>query len=450
MKYETDSRLIENNQIFVAIKGHNVDGHDYIEKAIKNGAASLITDRKVDVTIPYTKVDDTEKYLEEKLVEEYSHEFKDLKIVGVTGTNGKTTTCYLIYQLLKELGQKVAYIGTIGFYYNDKYREIPNTTPDILNLYKLILDAKEKGAEYIIMEVSSHALSIGRISGLNFEVAAFTNLTQDHLDFHNTLEEYLKAKLKIIDYLKKDGKLILNNDDKASKSFDFKETYTVGLNGDYKILDYKYNPDSTDLTFSKEEVTYKVKTNLINNFNIYNYLMGLAIINNLGFDIKEIISKTDKIYPPKGRCETVKVNNSYAVIDYAHTPDAVEKIIKAYKELKIGKVITIVGCGGDRDPKKRPIMGRLATSLSDKVIFTSDNPRTEDPFLIIDDIIKGNNDNNYEVIEDRKSAIIAGLNILKENDFLLILGKGHEDYQIIGHQKNHFSDIEIVKEYLSK
>ena len=450
MKYETDSRLIENNQIFVAIKGHNVDGHDYIEKAIKNGAASLITDRKVDVTIPYTKVDDTEKYLEEKLVEEYSHEFKDLKIVGVTGTNGKTTTCYLIYQLLKELGQKVAYIGTIGFYYNDKYREIPNTTPDILNLYKLILEAKEKGAEYIIMEVSSHALSIGRISGLNFEVAAFTNLTQDHLDFHNTLEEYLKAKLKIIDYLKKDGKLILNNDDKASKSFDFKETYTVGLNGDYKILDYKYNPDSTDLTFSKEEVTYKVKTNLINNFNIYNYLMGLAIINNLGFDIKEIISKTDKIYPPKGRCETVKVNNSYAVIDYAHTPDAVEKIIKAYKELKIGKVITIVGCGGDRDPKKRPIMGRLATSLSDKVIFTSDNPRTEDPFLIIDDIIKGNNDNNYEVIEDRKSAIIAGLNILKENDFLLILGKGHEDYQIIGHQKNHFSDIEIVKEYLSK
>lgn len=449
MKYETDSRIIKKDQIFVAIKGHNVDGHDYIENAIKNGASSLITDREVEVSIPYVKVANTEKYLKEKLKEEYSNEFKELKIIGVTGTNGKTTTCYLIYQLLKDLGKKVAYIGTIGFYYNGNFKELPNTTPDILNLYKLLLEAKEGGVEYIVMEVSSHALSLERILGINFDVAAFTNLTQDHLDYHNTMEEYLNIKVKIIDYLKKTGTLILNNDDSASSAFKFKNTYTVGTNGNYKIIDYQYNPDSTNLKFSKDNIIYEVKTNLINNFNIYNYLMCLAIINNLGFDINDIISKTDKIYPPKGRCETVKVNNSYAVIDYAHTPDAVEKIIKAYKELNLGKVITIIGCGGDRDPKKRPIMGKLATSLSDKVIFTSDNPRTENPNLILEDIIKDNNDNNYEVIVDRETAINKGLNILNDNDFLLILGKGHEDYQIIGREKIHFSDIEIVKKFIN-
>ncbi|MDD4706079.1 MAG: UDP-N-acetylmuramoyl-L-alanyl-D-glutamate--2,6-diaminopimelate ligase [Bacilli bacterium] len=450
MKYETDSRLIKEGQIFVAIKGHTVDGHDYIEIAIKNGATSIITNRDLKISVPYKKVKDPEKYLHKLLVNEYSHEFKNLKIIGVTGTNGKTTTCYLIYQLLKELGQKVAYIGTIGFYYNDKYRELPNTTPDILHLYKLLLEAKENNIEYIVMEVSSHALSLERIAGIKFDIAAFTNLTQDHLDYHHTMANYLKAKIKIIDYLKKDGILILNSDDKASNKFKYHHIFEVGLNGDYKIIDYKYNPDSTVITFTIDKKNYQVKTNLINNFNIYNYLMSLAIINNLDFDIKEIIAKTNKIYPPKGRCETLKVNNSYAVIDYAHTPDAVEKIIKAYKELKIGRVITVVGCGGDRDPKKRPIMGSLSTSLSDEVIFTSDNPRTENPDDIIKDIIKENKANNYQVIVDRKKAIIAGLNKLKDNDFLLILGKGHEDYQIIGHEKIHFSDIEIVKDNIPK
>ena len=450
MKYETDSRIVKEGQIFVAIKGHTVDGYDYIENAIKNGAISIVTDRDIKVSVPYKKVKDTEKYLQKLLVKEYSHEFKDLKIIGVTGTNGKTTTCYLIYQLLKELGQKVAYIGTIGFYYNDKYQELSNTTPDILHLYKLLLEAKENNIKYIVMEVSSHALSLGRVSGIDFDIAAFTNLTQDHLDYHDTMSEYLKAKIKIIDNLKKDGILILNSDDKASYKFKHNHIFTVGTNGNYKIIDYKYNPDSTVINFSIEEKNYQVKTNLINNFNIYNYLMCLAVINNLGFNIEEIISKTNKIYPPKGRCETIKVNNSYAVIDFAHTPDAVEKIIRAYKELKIGRVITVVGCGGDRDPKKRPIMGSLATSLSDEVIFTSDNPRTEDPDAIIKDIIKENNDDNYQVIVDRKKAIIAGINKLKDNDFLLILGKGHEDFQIIGHEKIHFSDIEILKENMPK
>lgn len=450
MIYETDSRLIKKGQIFVAIKGHTVDGHDYIDDAIKKGALRIITDRDMDLTIPYQKVKDPEKYLHKVLKEEYSQEFKDLHIIGITGTNGKTTTCYLIYQLLKELGQKVAYIGTIGFYYNDKYQELPNTTPDILYLYKLILEAKKMGMEYIVMEVSSHALSLGRIEGINFDIAGFTNLTQDHLDYHNTMANYLKAKIKIINHLKKDSILILNSDDLASRNFKYNNILTIGTKGNYKILDYKFNPSSTTLDFSKENIKYQVKINLINNFNIYNYLMSLAVVNNLGFDINKIITHTNKIYPPKGRCDTIKVGQSYAVIDFAHTPDAVEKIIKAYKDLNMGRVITIVGCGGDRDPKKRPIMGHLATSLSDEVIFTSDNPRTENPDDILKEIVKGNNDKNYQIIVDRKKAIIKGLTLLKNNDYLLILGKGHEDYQIIGHKKIPFSDYAIVQDYLLK
>ncbi len=446
IKYETDSRLVTKGKTFVAIKGYTVDGHDYINQAIENGATFIISEKDLDITVPYLKVKDTEKYIEQKLEEEYSSNFKDLKIIGVTGTNGKTTTCYLIYQMLKELNKKAAYIGTIGFYLNDEIRELPNTTPDILSLYKLIMEAKEKEVEYIIMEVSSHALSLSRIAGINFDVAAFTNLSQDHLDFHKDMIDYLNAKKLIINHLKQKGTLIVNLDEETSKEFIFKNKLTIGKNGDYKITNYNYNPDSTDLEFTFKNNTYKVKTNLINEFNIYNYLMSLAILNNLDIPIENIIKITNKVYPPRGRCETIKVNDSYAVIDYAHTPDAVEKIIKAYKELNVGKVITVLGCGGDRDPKKRPIMGDIATSLSDKVIFTSDNPRTEDPKKILEDITKNNKSTNYEVIVDREKAIIKGINQLNKNDFLLILGKGHENYQIIGTEKIHFDDAEIVKE----
>lgn len=446
IKYETDSRLVTKGKTFVAIKGYTVDGHDYINQAIENGATFIISEKDLDITVPYLKVKDTEKYIEQKLEEEYSSNFKDLKIIGVTGTNGKTTTCYLIYQMLKELNKKAAYIGTIGFYLNDEIRELPNTTPDILSLYKLIMEAKEKEVEYIIMEVSSHALSLSRIAGINFDVAAFTNLSQDHLDFHKDMIDYLNAKKLIINHLKQKGTLIVNLDEETSKEFIFKNKLTIGKNGDYKITNYNYNPDSTDLEFTFKNNTYKVKTNLINEFNIYNYLMSLAILNNLDIPIENIIKITNKVYPPRGRCETIKVNDSYAVIDYAHTPDAVEKIIKAYKELNVGKVITVLGCGGDRDPKKRPIMGDIATSLSDKVIFTSDNPRTEDPKKILEDITKNNKSTNYEVIVDREKAIIKGISLLNKNDFLLILGKGHENYQIIGTEKIHFDDAEIVKE----
>ena len=449
LKYETNSKLVQKGQIFVALKGHTVDGHDYIPEAIKNGASKVIGEKDLTLDIPYEKVENAEEYLKEQLVKEYGKVVNKLKIIGVTGTNGKTTSCYLTYELLKELKKKVAYLGTIGYFYNDVKKEVNNTTPDILTLYKFLMEAIDNGCEYFVMEVSSHSLSLERIKGLEFTTCAFTNLTEDHLDYHKTMEAYLNEKLKILHYLKPEGLMLLNSDDENSEKFKTHKYLTYGLNGDYKIENYHIAPDHTDLEFSFEGEIYQVTTNLTSKFNIYNYLTSLSLIHSLGIDIKDIISITNKVYPPKGRCETYKVGKGYAVIDYAHTPDAVEKVINAYNELKKGKIITIIGCGGDRDPIKRPIMGNIATKNSDYVIFTNDNPRTEDPEKIMQDIIKDNNMPNYEVIYDRETAIKKGVSLLEDEDILLVLGKGHENYQIIGHTKYHLDDAEIVKNLMN-
>ena len=449
IKYETNSKLVKNGQIFVAIKGNTVDGHDYIDEAIKNGASKIIGEKDLILDIPYEQVNDTKEYLKEHLVNEYSNEINKLKIIGVTGTNGKTTSCYLIYQMLNKLGKSAAYLGTIGFYYKDKKIELNNTTPDILTLYKYLMEALDNNIEYLVMEVSSHALSFERIAGLKLACAGFTNLTEDHLDYHKTMDNYLQAKLKIINYLDNNAYILLNSDDNSSNAFikKYNNYKTYGLKGDYKINNYKIYPDHTDLEFSYQNKNYKVTTNLTSKFNIYNYLTCISILNTLGFNLDLLIDKTKEIYPPKGRCETYKVGNGYAVVDYAHTPDAVEKVIEAYTELKQNRIITIIGCGGDRDPIKRPIMGNIATKLSDYVIFTNDNPRTENPEKIMNDIIKDNHNTNYEVIYDRKEAIIKGIKMLEKDDILLVLGKGHEDYQIIGREKIHFDDAEIIKNY---
>ena len=445
IKYETNSKLVKPGQIFVAICGHTVDGHDYIEEAIKNGAESLVVMHDVSSSIPYKIVDDTEQFLIEEIPKLYKEELKKLKIIGITGTNGKTTSAYLTYQMLLKLGKKASYLGTIGYFTKDKEITLNNTPPDIITLYKLLLDAINDNIEYFVMEVSSHSISLKRIEGLKFEVCAFTNLTQDHLDFYKTIDNYLKAKLKILDYLDDDKYILLNSDDENSKFFMNHLCKTYGINGDYKIINYISHPDKTEITFSYDNKTYNVITNLTSKFNVYNYLTMLSILNSIGFSIDNILENTKDIYPPKGRCETYKVKNGYAVIDYAHTPDAVLKVISAYNELKKNRVITIVGCGGDRDPKKRPIMGNIATDNSDFVIFTSDNPRTEDPLAILDDITKENHANNFIVIPDRKEAILRGIELMEKDDILLILGKGHENYQIIGHEKIHFDDAEIIK-----
>ena len=298
------------------------------------------------------------------------------------------------------------------------------------------------------MEVSSHALEQDRIHGLKFSVAGFTNMTQDHLDYHKTMDNYLNAKLKIFNYFKDDTKIVVNKDDSYAKYFLQGNYITLGKDSsDIQIISSESLGNKTNISFTYDNKEYSVITNLMSSFNVYNYLTALGIMISLNYTIDDILNVTSKLYPPKGRVETIKLSLGTAVIDYAHTPDAVEKIISSFRESNYGKIYTVVGCGGDRDPAKRPIMGKIATDLSDYVIFTNDNPRTEAPESIIADIICGLETTNYEVEMDRKKAIILGINSLKEEDVLLILGKGHEEYQEIDHVKHHFSDKEVVLEY---
>lgn len=445
---KTNSRKVKPGDTFVAIKGFTVDGHDYIEDAIKAGATKIVCEHG-SYSVETLVVPSTKEWVQKYIVDNYKDEVNKLRIIGVTGTNGKTTTCFLTYQALKKLGVNAAYMGTIGFYYGDTKYELNNTTPEILDLYSYFIEALEHGVTDVVMEVSSHSLCEKRVEGLEFSEVAFTNLTEDHLDYHKTMENYLNAKLLILKQIKKDGVVIVNNDDDYGKYFEVGNYKTLGYSGDnYKILDYSQTDKGTLISFMVDGKNYEVETNLRSKFNVYNYLTCLALLNNLGFSIDEIAEVTKSIYPPKGRCEQIAVNGGEAVIDYAHTPDAVDKIISAFLENKKGKVITIVGCGGDRDPLKRPIMGNIASEKSDYVIFTSDNPRTEDPKAILDDIIKGVRKDNYEVEIDRPTAIRKGLDMIGKNDVLLILGKGHEDYQIIGHTKHHLDDAEEVRKYL--
>lgn len=451
IEFETDSRKVKPGQTFVAIKGFTVDGHDFIESAINNGATKIIAEKNVDATVPVIVVEDSKEYLKEELVKNYSKKLEEIKIIGVTGTNGKTTTCYLTYQMLNKSGFKTAYMGTIGFICDDIKIELPNTTPELLSVYKYIYEAIDHGCTHLVMEVSSHSLEEERIAGLKFVTTAFTNLTQDHLDYHKTMENYLNAKLKILNYLVPEGTMVINNDDPYAKSF-IKEgikTITLGYkeDSDIKIKEAHYTPINTTINFIDDGEDESIVTNLTSKFNVYNYLTCYGILKSLGIDKSKIKELTKYVYPPKGRCEIIEANHGFAVIDYAHTPDAVEKVINSFLELKKNKLLTIVGCGGDRDPIKRPIMGDIACRLSDHVIFTNDNPRTEDPKNIMNGITKDLKYDNYEVIFDRKEAIYKGIELMEENDILLILGKGHEDYQILGREKIHFDDHEVVDEW---
>ena len=451
-KYENDSRKVKKGQTFIAIKGLTVDGHNYIDKAIENGASEIICEKDLDIDIPYIKVDDTSEYQREILAKDYNEQLSKLHIIGVTGTNGKTTSCFLIYQMLLSLGIDAAYIGTIGYYHKDDYIELNNTTPDIVVVYQLLTRAQENGCKVVVMEVSSQALSYNRLFGVNYSTIGFTNFTEDHLDYHKTMENYLEAKKLILDHLTENAVICANKDDEYHTAFNnhTHKFVTFGTGADYNIISYKTTPAYTDLVFEYNSNKYEVRIPLTSKFNVYNYLTMLSIVNQYGVSVEDIISHTATLKAPKGRCETYEVNGGYAIVDYAHTPDAVEKVISTYNDLKENRVITIFGCGGDRDPKKRPIMGDIATRLSDYVIVTNDNPRTEDEKVIIENILAGIKTDNYEVIPDRAEAIKHGIEIMQENDILLILGKGHENYQIIGKEKRHFDDAEEVLKYKNK
>lgn len=452
LNIKIDSRKIRPGDTFVAIIGFNTDGHKYIKEAINNGATKLIVSKEVEVyeNIEIVKVEDTKIYLNTYLKNTYSKEFESLQIIGITGTNGKTTTCYLIYQLLQQLKIPVAMIGTLGFYSPNHFHTLNNTTPDILTMYSLLLKAKEDRCKVVVMEVSSHALDQQRLFGITLDIACFTNLSLDHLDYHGTMKNYLLAKIKILEYLKDIGKVIVNSDDKYSESFSTKEVIGIGYNKtDYYIRKSYISNNCTQIVFSHDK-HYLVTTKLLGRFNVYNYIMAVAVVNQLGCSIEQCIQVTPALRSPLGRCTIFTINEATVVVDYAHTPDAIKKMITAFNEEKRGRLLTIIGCGGNRDSNKRPIIGNIATKYSDYVLFTSDNPRNEEPQDIINEMIVSIPTKNYDIIVDRKEAIKKAVTMLTKGDILLVLGKGHEEYQVIQGKKIPYSDIKEIARYLNK
>lgn len=452
MNIKVDSRKVNDGDIFVAIKGFNHDANDYVEEAIRNGAKTVVVEKglySVDTLI----VNDTKEYLIKYLSENYYEKIKDLKVIGITGTNGKTTSCFLLYQALNKLGFKSAYIGTIGFYLDDNITVLNNTTPDILDIYEMFLECVEHNCEYVVMEVSSHALAMKRIEGILFDYAVFTNLTKDHLDYHKNMDEYRRAKQILFTKIKKNGKAIINIDDKYHNYFLLEDNNNVtygSSNCDYQIKDYQILSDGNVFNVFYDGQKYKYENSLIGKYNIYNTLITVIILNEIGVQYPEAYEIIKNLSSPKGRMDKIEYNDNLIIIDYAHTPDAVENIINTVKQLSSNKIYTIIGCGGNRDKTKRPEMAKVATELSDFVVFTSDNPRFENPSDIIDDMVKNLECDNYEIIINRKDAIEKSIQMLTKSDILLVLGKGHEDYQIINGEKFDFDDKKVVLEIIRR
>lgn len=441
----TNSKKIKKGDTFVAIKGKMDDGHKYIEEAIANGASEIVAEYGL-YSVETLIVPSTKEYIR-RYIDSKKDEIGNLKLIGVTGTNGKTTTCYLLWQALNKLGYKCAYIGTIGFYIEKKETDLNNTTPGNLEIYEMLLEAKRHGCEYVVMEVSSHALDQNRVYGLSFDIGIITNITEDHLDYHQSMEEYAQAKQKLFYQIKRDGYAIVPSEIEYQEKFmlSTNKNISYGSHGDYRIEDISYNETGSMFTLKNNNMIKKYKINLLGMYNIYNMINVIIVIENLG--IKNIEEVIENLIPPPGRMDKIAYNESSIIIDYAHTPDAVENVLRCTKEICKGNIYTIIGCGGNRDKFKRPIMATVATTLSNYVIFTSDNPRDEQPEDIIKDMTTDLVNNNYEIEINREKAIIKGIQKCKKNDILLILGKGHETYQIIKNEKIHFDDREIVLKY---
>ena len=450
MNIKTNSKRIKKGDTFIALKGMTYDGHDYIEEAIENGAEKIICEHG-EYNVQTIIVPSTKEYLNNYLDINYYNKIKDITLIGITGTNGKTTSCYFIYELLKMLDVKCAYIGTIGFFIDKKERDLNNTTPEILELYEMFLECKSRGVNVIVMEVSSHALELDRVHGLKFNYVCFTNLTVDHLLFHKTMDNYLNAKKKLFNMLKKDAISITNVDDKYKDNFLLDNTITYGESkSDFNIIKYKLKLDKTIYKLRYNNKNYEVKMNVIGKYNIYNSLVAIIVLVNMGYNIKKVIKLFKRIKLPSGRLDMIKYKKNVIFVDYAHTPDAVKNVLTNAIKFKKNKIYTIIGCGGNRDKTKRKDMGIIATELSDYVIFTNDNPRNEDEMEIVNDMINGIINENYEVILDRSKAIKRGIDLLNKKDILFILGKGHEEYQLINGIKHHFSDKEEVLNYINK
>ncbi|MDR2600281.1 MAG: UDP-N-acetylmuramoyl-L-alanyl-D-glutamate--2,6-diaminopimelate ligase [Oscillospiraceae bacterium] len=450
-----DSREVRTGELFVAVRGYKHDGHKFLEQAVEKGAVCIICEEEPEISVPFILVKDSRKALALVSAIWFKFPAKKMTTIAVTGTNGKTSVTHLIKHILEKCAsKKVGLIGTNGNFIGD--RELPTelTTPESYEVQKILDKMVLENCEYVVMEASSHALHLHRIYGIEFDIGVFTNLSPEHLDFHETMEDYAYAKSLLFKSCKNS---VINIDDAFAKimletSVGNISTYAVKSNSaEFVGKDVKLFADKTEFCVLKIGEISRVELFIPGVFTVYNALAAIASTSILGFDIEDIINAMKTYHGVKGRAEVVQTGKDFTVlIDYAHTPDALRNIIETTRGFAKERVITLFGCGGDRDKAKRPLMGKIATELSDFVYVTTDNPRTENPKDIIDDILSGIDGSctSYKCITDRQEAINTALESLKAGDVLIIAGKGHETYQIIGEDKIDFDDREVVAEYL--
>jgi len=458
-----DSRKVMEGYIFVCIEGFKTDGHNYAKNAIEKGASIIVAEKTLDTgSAELVIVKNTRKALAELSSLFYNYPSEKLNIYGVTGTNGKTTVTYMIENIMKEAGLKTGIIGTIENRIGDTKYKTANTTPESFDLQELFSLMAKEDVKAVAMEVSSHALFLSRVWNCYFNGVIYTNFSQDHLDFHGSLEEYWKTKATFLELQKKFRKnnvfSVFNGDDTevaklVNEGNGKKFVYSIGetkLNGGITGVfasGIRYSGKGTTFTLNIDGEKEEFNIKLMGKFNIYNALAAICTGIAENIDIKIIKNALEKMDPVNGRIYPVDGGQDFTcIVDYAHTPDGLEKILTASREFTKGEIITVFGCGGDRDKSKRPLMGNIASGLSDKIILTSDNPRSEDPERIIEDIEKGIKNKSYLVEIDRKKAIEKAVNMAKKGDCLVVAGKGHEDYQIFKDRTIHFDDCEVLRE----
>ena len=464
-----DSRAVKLNSLFIALDGATVDGHNYIDKAVAAGAVAVIVSKPVTVPddVCVITVSDTRQAMMVCVPYFFDYPANRMRMVGVTGTNGKTTTTHMIRHILKAQGHKVGVIGTVHIMIGDTSYPIHNPTPDVVDLQHILYQMVQENVEYCVMEVSSHALALGRVSGVEFDTAVFTNLTQDHLDFHKTFENYLAAKCKLFEQVSasdqvKDNKgAVINIDDSYGHRVMEKTTaptitYSTLGKGTLNASDVHMSTKNSQYTVNYKGESYPVSMNTTGLFNVYNTLAAIGACLQEGISMEAIDTALKTFSSVPGRFELIEEGQDFAVVvDYAHTPDGLQNILETAKAIKENRIIIVFGCGGDRDATKRPIMGRIAAEYGDKIYVTSDNPRTEDPVQIVKDVEVGvkealRDGTSYEVIVDRREAINHAIHDAKAGDIVIIAGKGHENYQILKNETIHFDDREEARKALKE
>lgn len=451
---------IKKGHVFICIKGYMVDGHRFAKEAEKKGAAAIIAERPVGVSIPTIILKNTRRAQAEIATLFYSHPSKHLKMVGITGTNGKTTIAYLLREIFSLNNDRTGMIGTIETIIGNKKYPTNLTTPDAISLQQILSKMHKEKVKTVFMEVSSHALSLGRVHGCDFDVAVYSNLSQDHLDFHQTMDHYLHAKSLLFSQLgnsfERKKYAIINKDDSFYKFFidstaQHIVTYSCTRKADFMAKNIKMTAKKTAFTLVTPKGEVPIKTSLIGDFNISNMLAAASVAFVLGVPLKIVQKAFQQVEGIPGRFEVVNEKEPYTVIvDYAHTPDSLSKVLQTIRCFAKGKVYVVVGCGGNRDRSKRPLMAKVAVKKADYAIFTSDNPRRENPRAILADMIQDLEEKNYQIVDDRKKAIHLAIQLARKNDIILIAGKGHETYQEINGVTYEFDDRKVALEAIEK